>query len=82
VSPTFAVPLITGATVFTGAGGGGSGTVLVATEEARADPAALVAVTVTSTVWPTSLEATMWRLEVAPLIAAQDPPELLQSCHW
>jgi hypothetical protein len=58
VSPTFAVPLITGATVFTGAGGGGSGTVLVVVEEVLVDPPAFAAVTITSTVWPTSLEAT------------------------
>ncbi|MGO9903372.1 MAG: hypothetical protein ACLP0J_27635 [Solirubrobacteraceae bacterium] len=53
------MPEITGNTLLTGAGGGGFGTTTVAAEVTLADPPALLAVTVASSVLPTSLEATL-----------------------
>jgi hypothetical protein len=79
VSPCCAVPEIAGAAELLG----GSGvTTAVADEGAVALPPEFVAVTTTSTVWPTSLEAATYVLAVAPEMSAQLPPDELQSCHW
>ena len=59
VSPCCAVPVIAGAAVLTGAGGGGSGTREVAAELAVVDPPALLAVTITAIVWFSSPTATV-----------------------
>jgi hypothetical protein len=53
VSPCPALPEITGSALFAGAGGS---TTAVGIEVALADPPALLAVTVTSIVLPTSLD--------------------------
>ncbi|HEV3095356.1 MAG TPA: hypothetical protein VGY30_12715 [Solirubrobacteraceae bacterium] len=49
---------------------------------ADALPAALVAVTVTRIVWPTSLNPSVYAEPVAPSLFEQFVPELSQSCHW
>jgi hypothetical protein len=66
MSDTCAVPLITGTAVFTGGGGGGAWTTPVTAEVATPEPPALLAVTTTSIVCPTSLDATVYVLELAP----------------
>jgi hypothetical protein len=61
---------MTGATVFTGALGG-CGTTPVGAELAELEPDAFVPVTTTSSVKPTSLDATVYDPEVAPPIETQ-----------
>ena len=68
--------------MFVGATGGSTATVAVAAEMASPDPPAFVAVTTTLRVSPTSLEASTRVLPVAPLIAEQLAPDVLQSSHW
>jgi hypothetical protein len=68
--------VIVGTAVFTGAGWG---TVLVAAEEALAEPPAFVAVTTTSIVSPTSEDCAVYELELAPAMFWHVPPR--QSCH-
>jgi hypothetical protein len=68
--PTVAWPVTTGATVFTG-GLPGWGTTPVAVEEAELEPDPFVPVTTTTSVKPTSLDATVYEAEVAPPIDAQ-----------
>jgi hypothetical protein len=45
-------------------------------------PAVLLAVTVTSTVLPTSVEISLYEVVVAPAIGLQLPPLEPQRCHW
>jgi hypothetical protein len=77
--PTEALPEMVGAVVFTGAP---PVTTAVAADSAVAEPSALVAVTATRIVDPTSAETSAYELFVAPVIAAQEAPTLLQRLHW
>ena len=78
VTPCSGFPAIWGATVFAGAGGSTGPTLALVTGVA---PPAFDAVTVTLTSFPTSDAFNVYVLAVAPEIAAQLFPELLQSCH-
>lgn len=78
VWPSFAVPVTTGLTVFTGAP---TTTTAVAPEIAWPLPAAFVAVTVARSLWSTSALTTVYVCAVAPPIAAQAAPELLHRLH-
>ena len=53
----------------------------LAAEVAAVAPPALLAVTTTRSVWPTSLAASLWVDAVAPPMLEQCWPEGLQSCH-
>lgn len=57
-------------------------TAAVRWDAAELDPPAFDAVTVTSSVRPTSLPPTLYDLEVAPAIALHSPPLRLQRRHW
>jgi hypothetical protein len=79
ICPSFTVPAIEGATVFAGAS---AATFALAAELAEAEPAALLAVTLTRMVSPTSPAARVYVGPVAPTPFSQLPPLVLQSCHW
>src|SRR2546425_907721 len=80
VWPCWAVPLIVGGEVLVGTGGT---TTAVAAEVAGAPgPVALLAVSCTLIVWPTSPGAGVYVCAVAPEIAAQLLPAVSHCCHW
>ena len=79
--PCVVVPLTAGSAVLDGAVAGAV-TTAEAAELAELEPPALPAVTTERTVWPTSPDARVYRLPVAPAMVEQVLPELLQSCHW
>jgi hypothetical protein len=54
----------------------------VGAEVAEVEPAELVAVTTTRSVFPTSPETSESADPTAPEISLHDAPALLQSCHW
>ena len=77
-----------GRVVFTGSVGGGGGgggvapvTTAVAADVADAEPAELVAVTVTRSVSPTSPEPSAYEAAVAPETDPQLPPDVSQRAH-
>lgn len=78
VLPCFAVPVATGATVLTGVL-----TALIETnaEVACPEPAALLAVTTTRSVWAASALAASYVWAVAPAIAAHEAPFVAQRSH-
>src|SRR2546430_4494453 len=96
ICPCCAVPVIAGNAVFAGeegvgagagAGGGGEAgadelTTVVWLVVAGAEPVALVAVTVTRSVLPTSVAERVMPEKVSPPIAAQLAPALSQRFHW
>ena len=49
---------------------------------AEVEPAALVAVTTTASVFPISLGSSLSEEPVAPLRFSQAWPRALHSCHW
>src|SRR5439155_17382817 len=57
-------------------------TTAVGAEEAVALPAMLLAVTVTSIVLPTSVEVSVYDVDVAPPIGLQLAPLESHRCHW
>lgn len=57
-------------------------TLAVRRDTAELDPPAFDAVTVTSSVRPTSLSPTVYDLELAPAISLHSPPLRLQRRHW
>jgi hypothetical protein len=57
-------------------------TTTVAVDDADAEPSAFAAVTDERIVWVTSVAASVYVLEVAPLMLVQLLPEVSQSCHW
>ena len=59
-----------------------AGTAAVGRDTADADPPAFDAVTITSSLLPTSERATAYDREVAPAIARQSRARLLQRRHW
>jgi hypothetical protein len=73
------VPEIVGSAVFFG---GSAWTMLEAAEVTGVDPSALVAVTRTRMVFPTSLEVSCRDLPVAPVMSTHAPPPASQRCHW
>jgi hypothetical protein len=75
VCPCFGVPLMVGFTVFAGAE---IVTTPVAPDVAWPLPPTLVAVTLTRIVWLLSALASVYVLSVAPLMAAQAPPDWSQ----
>jgi hypothetical protein len=75
------VPLIDGADVFDGATAAAA-TIPVGSDEADDEPAPFDAVTSTRTVEPTSADANVYVLPVAPAISEQFPPPALQRRHW
>ena len=85
MSPCCAVPVIAGSAVLTGAGGGGAATV-VAAEVAGVDPPALVAVTITSIVWPTSQDgervAGRWRRVMFVQLPERCSPAIGSCSRW
>jgi hypothetical protein len=79
VCPSFAVPLIAGAvTTF----GGAAATFAVGLELADADPEVFEAVTARTIVEPTSPEASVYAVPVAPVMSAQFAPLESQRRHW
>src|SRR6185295_12118152 len=72
-----AVPVIAGSAVFVGAAS--AVTTAVCADVAEAEPTALVAVTTTRSVRPTSLAFTTYVEEVAPPIGEH---VAVQLCHW
>src|SRR3954465_11283050 len=74
-----AVPETTGSEVL--AGGVGGATVAVGGESTVTDPAALVAVTRTSSALPTSPVASVYVDEAAPVMSAH-VPDGSHDCHW
>ncbi len=78
VSPILVMPLMLGSSVFFGS----APIALVAADVADVDPPPLVAVTITRTVSPTSVEMSPRTASVAPLMLLQASPLALQSCHW
>src|SRR3954466_13924843 len=81
VLPSFVAPLIAGAAVFFGACPV-AWTTFVGREAATPLPVALDAVTWTRARLPTSALVRVYRLDVAPVIAWQLPPDESQRCHW
>lgn len=79
VSPTCGVPLTVGGAVFAGAAI--PATMEVPAEAAVPEPSRLRAVTTTSIVWLTSVEANVYALTVAFAMSAQFLPVELQSAH-
>ena len=79
--PTCAVPEIVGGEVFAG-GAPADCTTAVAAEKSLTLPAALVAVTRTRIVVPTSPVVTAYVDTVAPAIGPQSVPVGAQVCHW
>jgi hypothetical protein len=78
------VPLIAGAELFEGGVTKvtGVGTTPVAAEVAIAEPAELLAVTETRTVFPASAAAMAYAGPVAALIGAHEAPAASHCCHW
>jgi hypothetical protein len=79
VAPSCAVPAKVGAAVLAGAAGS---TASVAALSAAVAPAALVAVTTTRTVWPTSAGESAYVEPVAPVTSTQPAPSASQRRHW
>src|SRR4051812_47625731 len=79
VSPSRAVPPMVGATVLAGATGS---TRPAAPDVAAVDPAALVAVTITRVVVPTSAGVSRYVAAVAPATSVQFAPAVSQRRHW
>ena len=80
VCPSVAVPEIVGGAVF--AGGAAAATWAVCADSAVLEPAALVAVTSTRTVVPTSAEPSVYVDAVAPPMSLHDEPPASQLRHW
>src|SRR5215208_1214695 len=59
-----------------------SATTAVGVDVRAVDPSALVAVTRTRSVLPSSGFLSVYVFSLAPPIAAQLPPSLSQRCHW
>ena len=74
------MPESAGAAVFTGAAG--ATTTALCSETAWAEPAELVAVTWTRSVWPTSPATSVYVALVAPPTLTQSPPADEQRRHW
>ena len=79
VCPSWAVPLIVGATVFAG---GTAATAAVCALVAGVPPAALVPVTTRRIVEATSLEVSTYVELVAPAMSEQFAPPESQRSHW
>jgi hypothetical protein len=62
--------------------GTGDTTTAVGAEETVALPTMLLAVTATSILLPTSVEASVYELDAAPAIGPQLAPAESQRCHW
>ncbi len=73
------MPEITGATVLRGAPAAAAAIAAVGAESAEVGPSPFDAVTMTSTVFPTSAAMSAYVVPVAPAIGAHAG---VQRCHW